>query len=378
MISRYLVIAMAICATVQTDSLSQSTGKIVWKFQTGGMIYATPSLHEEVLYVGSLDSTLYAVNRKNGSEIWRFRSGAPIYSDAAISGDRICFESGNFLYGLDLDGELQWKAPLYTDSITQQVDPWDFLHSSPVIYQGVAYIGSDMGWIYGIRLRDGKQVFIKQTDSGELIRTTPVISDGLILVGDWAGIFHAFDLKTGGLGWKYDTRKDGTFAWPNAIQSTPVVANGRIIFGGRCCRLYALDLQSGNRIWMYSSPTDQWLIGGPSLADGTLYLGSSDQKILHAIDPTNGELLWTREVDGRIWGKPLAVDKNLVIGSIHLFVLDRKNGETRTEYTFPNVHPEKKYGNYIDRTINFHSSPTLGTDLVFIGSDDGYIYAIPR
>jgi len=55
----------------------------------------------------------------------------------------------------------------------------------------------------------------------------------------------------------------------------------------------------------YSSPTDQWLIGGPVVADGVVYLGSSDQRLFHAIDAADGGLLWTKELDCRIWGSAL-------------------------------------------------------------------------
>jgi len=187
---------------------------------------------------------------------------------------------------------------------------------------------------------------------------------------------YANDISTGALTWKYDTKQEGTYPWPNSILTKVVVQDGSVYFAGKSNRLYSLDVQTGKKNWHYSSPTDQWLIGGPLVQNGVVYLGSSDQKLFHAMDATNGTLIWSTELDCRIWGSAAINEGRIYIGSNSLYVLDSSTGEIQRQYDFPQVHEAKKYGEYTDRTANFHSSPILFEGMIILGSDDGNVYAI--
>lgn len=112
------------------------------------------------------------------------------------------------------------------------------------------------------------------------------------------------------------------------------------------------------------------------MKDGVVYLGSSDQNLFHAIDASNGTLIWSTELDCRIWGSAAIKGDRIHIGSNSFYVLDSGSGEILKQYEFPQVHEEKEYGDYIDRTANFHSSPVLFDGLIILGSDDGNVYAI--
>jgi len=140
--------------------------------------------------------------------------------------------------------------------------------------------------------------------------------------------------------------------------------------------LYSLDVRTGKKNWHYSSPTDQWLLGGPEVIGGTVFLGSSDQHLFHAFDSENGELLWTTKMDGRTWGKACVEGDRLYIGSNSFYVLQKSNGELIKEISFPKVHEDRYYGEYVDRIDNFHSSPLVYENMAILGSDDGNVYAI--
>ncbi|MEA3461688.1 MAG: PQQ-binding-like beta-propeller repeat protein [Bacteroidota bacterium] len=350
--------------------------KIAWTFQTSGPVVASPVIFDGLLYIGSMDSSFYALDAKTGKEHWQFKSGSQISSTAAIYNGLCYFESGNILYALNRKGKLRWKFTLYSGEENHKLDPWDFQHSSPVIHDGVLYIGTEQGILIGVDAKTGEAVFRCQTISESAIRATPVVSDGLVMYGDWDGVFYANRIENGTLAWKYDTKKDGTFPWVNAIHGSPIVNNGQVYFAGRSCRLYSLDARTGKKNWHYSSPTDQWLLGGPQIVDSSVFLGSSDQKLFHAFDARNGELLWAAEVDGRTWGKACVREDRVFIGSNSFYSLDRETGEIREQYRFPQVHADKKYGEYTDQTANFHSSPTSFNGMIILGSDDGHIYAL--
>ena len=349
---------------------------VAWTFRTSAPVVASPALSDGMIYIGSLDSTFYAINVKTGKEKWHFKSADLISSTAVISNGLCYFESGNILYAVNRKGKLKWKHVLCPGELTNKLDPWDFQHSSPVVHEGVVYIGTEQGILLGVDAKSGKQVLRCQTLSEHAIRSTPVISDGLVMYGDWDGVFYASHTESGSLAWKYDTKKDGTFSWVNAIHGCPRVHDGQVYFAGRSCRLYSLDVRTGKKNWHYSSPTDQWLLGGPEVNGGTVFLGSSDQHLFHAFDSENGELLWTTKMDGRTWGKACVEGDRLYIGSNSFYVLQKSNGELIKEISFPKVHEDRYYGEYVDRIANFHSSPLVYKNMAILGSDDGNVYAI--
>jgi len=368
----FLLFALAVSSQAPTDP----EDLVRWKFRTEEAIYASPLVSEGILYIGSMDSTFYAIDARNGKEKWQYHSDASIQSTATAYENLVIFESGNRLLALTNRGKIKWQRNLYDGEMINQIDPWDYHHSSPYLHKGIIYIGTEQGILLGIEAKSGRQVLRCQTLTGQTIRTTPVVSDNLVFYGDWDGVLYANDISNGSLAWKFDTRTDGTYPWPNSILSSLVAQQGQLYFAGKSNRLYSLDALTGNKNWHYSSPTDQWLIGGPVLAEGVIYLGSSDQHLFHAIDAQSGNLIWSTGLDGRIWGRALIQDGLVYIGSNSLFTLEKTSGKILRKFEFPSVHEERKFGDYSDRSANFHSSPVLFEDLVILGSDDGHIYAI--
>jgi len=363
-----------------TELFSQATEETMedleWKHRTSGLVYATPLVDDGIVYIGSTDSIFYAIEAGSGIVKWRFHSGNAIQSSAASYNKLIFFESGNTLFALNDRGKLKWKKDLCPGEVRNQLDPWDFHHSSPFMHEGNLYIGTEKGSLLGFDAMSGKAVLMCQTISEHPIRTTPVVSGKLVIYGDWDGVIYANSISTGAIAWKYDTKQEGTYPWPNSILTHLVVDGESVYFAGKSNRLYSLDVKTGRKNWHYSSPTDQWLIGGPVVKNGVVYLGSSDQKLFHAIDASTGEVIWISELDCRIWGSAAIDDEHIYIGSNSLYVIDKGSGAIKKHYEFPQVHKPKQYGEYTDRTANFHSSPVLYNGMIFIGSDDGNVYAI--
>ena len=219
-------------------------------------------------------------------------------------------------------------------------------------------------------------MFKCQTEAEKIIRTTPIIHDNKVIFGDWDGVVYAYDLITQKKIWQYDTKKDATYGWKNSIHGQPQIFENSVIFAGRCSRLYSLDIATGKRNWLFKCPTDQWLVGGPVVSNGIVYLGSSDQSLFRAFDAKNGKLKWQTKLDCRVWGNACVLGDKIFVGSNSLFEISRKTGKIIKQYTFKKFHEDKKYGKYIDRTANIHSSPIIFENKVIFGSDDGYVYAI--
>jgi outer membrane protein assembly factor BamB len=53
-------------------------GGVAWKFQTEGPVRSSPTVTGGVVFVGSGDHRLYALDEETGSEIWRFETGGAV------------------------------------------------------------------------------------------------------------------------------------------------------------------------------------------------------------------------------------------------------------------------------------------------------------
>ena len=58
--------------------------ELLWKFKTGGPIYASPVIANGILYIGSTDGKLYALDPKQWGVKWVFDAGdaIPLFRDS--------------------------------------------------------------------------------------------------------------------------------------------------------------------------------------------------------------------------------------------------------------------------------------------------------
>lgn len=336
---------------------------INWIFNASGEVNSTPLLADSVLYVGSSDSNLYALSTQTGEEIWHYRTTNQIFSSPVRYQDIICIESGNILYGIDTAGNYQWEVELYEGEITNQLDAWNYFHSSAVLLDSIAYIASEKGNVYGINVKDGSVVWHIQTANQETIRVTPALFDSTLYFGDWAGVFYAYDLATGDMAWQYDTRDDATYGWNNGIQTRVGIFDSAVYFSGRNCRIYCLDAKTGAVNWKWVSPTNQWLVGGPVIYDSVLYQGSSDQHLAYAFNALTGEKIFETMVDFRIWSRAWADDNYAYFGSGDFYALDKGTGEIKVRFGSEG---------YI------LSSPVIADSVIYFGTTNNEVIAIDQ
>jgi outer membrane protein assembly factor BamB len=83
--------------------------KVKWQFPTHGQIISSPAVAEGMVFVGSADHNLYAVDRESGALKWKFETGSRVASSPAVSGGLGYFESydSNLYEGGGARGELK-------------------------------------------------------------------------------------------------------------------------------------------------------------------------------------------------------------------------------------------------------------------------------
>jgi outer membrane protein assembly factor BamB len=304
--------------------------KMKWTFISQQPILASPILHDQVVYVGGLDSTLYAIQLSSGKELWRFKTAGGIRSNVVISAHQLFLNGGDGnLYCLDSKtGKLQWR---FTGEPEKKYDFADYHHSTPVLSNNVLHVGLGQS-LYAISASDGKKVW--QFSTGHLVHTTPAIANGSVFFGSFDGHVYALNVADGTLLWKFKTVGQQFFP-KGEVQGSPAVFKNMVIIGARDFNVYAINQKTGTGVWNRYLPRGWGLVN--TIKDSVLHIGTGDERTLFALDPRNGRELWKKKMELLVFGSN-AYTANLMyvpstMGKLH--AIDRKTGDTRWTITMP-------------------------------------------
>jgi outer membrane protein assembly factor BamB len=344
------IIKLAILISIfpAIDGFAQK--KTLWKFATGSAIYSSPVISKELIYFGSADHHLYALDKVSGKLKWKFLTKGQVHSSAAIHEDIVVFSSadGN-VYALNKNnGKQLWKYETGGEKI---YDVWDYYLSSPVIHQNMVYVGSGDSVIYAIDVRSGEKSWSYKT--GGIVHATPVVKDNKVLVGSYDGFFYALDAQNGKLIWKFKTVGDAYFP-KGEIQKAALVTNSTVFFGSRDFNIYALDLKTGTGKWNMKE-RGSWIIATPLLYQDNIYFGTSDTHQFYCMSEKSGKIKWTLPLNMRVYGTALIMDNQLVFGCFNgkIYFVDPESG--RVKDTFQTQESKDKYSILFDNQDKFRN-----------------------
>jgi outer membrane protein assembly factor BamB len=83
-----------------------------WSYTTGSWVDSSPAVVDGVLYIGSADGNLYALNANTGARLWRYTTGDEVFSSPAVVNGVVYFGSqGYHVYALNAEtGALLWSC----------------------------------------------------------------------------------------------------------------------------------------------------------------------------------------------------------------------------------------------------------------------------
>ncbi len=173
------------CRDAHVYALDAATGRKKWAYPTSkSWVNGTPAVRDGMVYVGTSDSSRFmALDAKTGRLRWDFDAKSYVFSSAALAGGLAYVGSHNGrLYAIDArTGALAWEfqteaskqnrmnvlnpdgrlnaaafAPLFNDFQDMYLDFYRFttvgaIMSSPVVDEGVVYVGSTDGKLYAIQ-----------------------------------------------------------------------------------------------------------------------------------------------------------------------------------------------------------------------------------
>jgi outer membrane protein assembly factor BamB len=388
---------------------------VKWKLKTGGAVYSSPAVADGVVFVGSNDGRLYAVDADTGSLKWRFAAKARIASSPAVSGQLVYVESyDSHLYAVDAatgqmkwsfatEGEKRFTAPHIHGMLPEaqaMPDPFDFFLSSPAVWNGAVYFGSGDGHVYALDAATGALKWKFRT--GDVVHASPAIADGTLFIGSWDTYIYALDAATGTERWRFKTGDDPKIHNHVGIQSSPVVSDGLVYVGCRDANLYALDARSGAKVWAIDNK-GSWVIGSPAVSQGMVYFTTSDGGMFHAADARTGAEAFALRFEWPMFSSPAVAGPFVYVGSHAGKLLAINTATHAVAWTFqteasrqllPGLSNEKGEPNYAAAMASMFyddvvagvqkmfsvgailSSPVVVNRTIYVGSADGYLYAL--
>jgi outer membrane protein assembly factor BamB/tRNA A-37 threonylcarbamoyl transferase component Bud32 len=148
------------------------SGELRWRFQTRRRVMSTGMAREGIVYIGSDDWHVYALDVEQGYPIWRFRTRGPVISSPVYADNKVYFGSADgHVYAVEaLNGREVWKYEV-----------GDQVNSTPFIYRDALYIGARDGALYCLHAKSGE--FLWRFQSRGPILSSPRVVDDIVYIG---------------------------------------------------------------------------------------------------------------------------------------------------------------------------------------------------
>ncbi len=298
-------------------AIDRATGKEKWHFEAKSRIASSPAISNGLVFFGSFDGNFFAVDSTSGRLKWKFKTAGEhrftaqhlhgsqpatesmpdpfdcYLSSPVVSNGMVYFGSGDSnVYALDAaSGGLKWKFKT-----------GDVVHASPAVAGGKVFIGSWDSYFYALDASTGEVKWRYKTgEDADIhnqvgIQSSAAVVDGLVYFGCRDAHLYALDEQTGQLKWSYSTKG----SW---VIASPVVDQGKVYFTtSDTGLLYAADAKSGSIL--FSIEFKHWpLFSSPALAGNTIYVGST-AGTMSAVDLASHAIAWSFATDSSIKNGP--------------------------------------------------------------------------
>jgi outer membrane protein assembly factor BamB len=167
--------------------------KPVWKFKTGGGVKSSPAIVNNIVYIGSSDKHIHAIDVQTGKPLW----------------SRL------------LDDEVE---------------------TSPTVIDKVVYIGTLAGTLYALDSGTGAELWKFSTEdklTGGVNWFRNAENNLYILAGSYDSILYCVDARAGKAVWQYETG--------NYINGSPAVDDKYCVFGGCDAIIHIINLTDGKK-----------------------------------------------------------------------------------------------------------------------------------
>lgn len=260
----------------QLRCLDAQTGDPIWSFTTASHVESTPYITKGRLYFTAGADGVYCIDALAGEQIWHFPA---VHADMSplVKDGKVFFGTGYGdyrVYAVDADtGKEIWSEPM----------PYS-VWGNPSSHQNLVYFGLGTGnFSVSAPIPKGKVVALNmdngdiawEHEAGDAVLTAIVVHDDYVTFGSRDGHVYIRHAKNG--------EEHCTTYLGSPVVSSPAVTEDTVYAATESGMIYSLNITNGDILWEFNARTVKnrlKFISSPAIANGKLYIGSSDRYIL--------------------------------------------------------------------------------------------------
>lgn len=181
-------------------AVSATNGKELWRKQVKGEIASVPQSNGSVVAVQTMNGKLFVLDAKTGADKWFFENpppllslrgnAAPIVTPAAILAG---FANGRLMAFNPENGIILWEQRMAMPKGKSELDRMVDIHSTPLLKDGILYVGTYQGKINAVARGTGGSVWSIDGSTTENMAA----SDDKLIVSSSDGKVIAYSLTSG-------------------------------------------------------------------------------------------------------------------------------------------------------------------------------------
>ena len=186
------------CRDNRLRAINAATGKVRWQFIASGWIDASPAVHANQVVVGSRDGNLYVLDTATGSLRKKIAAGMQLSSPAFMGGTTLVGTGAPYGGLCGIDSETQSSAPAWTIPFPQ------LCYSSPAVLGRRAFIGANDGYLYACNIVDDRGIQWQYFTGNNAYMASPALADSAVYFasGGFGATVCALSAATGTPLWK--------------------------------------------------------------------------------------------------------------------------------------------------------------------------------
>lgn len=154
--------------------------------------------------------------------------------------------------------------------------------------------------------------------TGGPVRSSPVVVDGVVYVGSYDGNFYALEAASGKQKWSFKTG--------GKVSGSAAVVSGGVFFAGEDGYVYRLNVTDGTLAWNTKPPQGLPMAGSPAVLYDTVFIGGgamgASERLgmtaapLYGLDIHTGKIIWQSQGSGPQGYAAIATDGHKIFAGM--------------------------------------------------------------
>jgi len=333
----------------------KSAPEPAWSTNIHGAVLSHLTHDDHTVYLTTMGNDLVAVDPSTGKTRWTFPTGNSLFSTPQVDHGTIYFGStDHYVYAVDCEtGKQKWRFETKAG-----------VFGGPAVAEGVVAIASTDKNIYGLDAQTGEKKW--KVPVGGMYQSKAATDGSCFFFAGWDNTIRCIDTVGHEL-WTKKLGKDKKgiigFAYSPAIAS-PTWGENKVFITSNDGVLHALNCSNGEVLW----ERDEHNLGysSPLYHDGKVYCAISEGGNVFCVNAKDGKPLWQNKTGSVIYDSSFAYANGQVfIASVDgtFSCLNAQSGKIQWQYSLGPGH--------------CLASPTTDERQVYIANMAGQVTALP-